>query len=138
MTRFVEFVGPDALVCEAAVMMGEIEVGALPVGGPDDLQGVLTDRDILYRVVAKCLDPAAVRVRDVMSAPVIGCGEEDPVPTAMDVMAAHNIRRLAVRDDAGRMVGWVTLADLARRLLVGNGPLQEQLQMLTEGGDQVR
>ena len=62
MTRFVDFVAGDAIVCEAAALMGEIDVGALPVGDADDLQGVLTDRDILFRVVAKCLDPATVRV----------------------------------------------------------------------------
>lgn len=138
MTRFVDFVAGDAIVCEAAALMGEIDVGALPVGDADDLQGVLTDRDILFRVVAKCLDPATVRVRDIASAPVVGCGEEDALSTAMDTMAAHNVRRLAVRDDAGRVVGWVTLADLARRLLVESEPLQAELRSLTEAGDQLR
>src|SRR4051812_1967384 len=56
MSRDVEFLGEDAPVSEAAVMMGELEVGAVPVGTADRLLGILTDRDILYRVVAKGLD----------------------------------------------------------------------------------
>ena len=132
MTRYVEFIGPDATVCEAAVMMGELDVGALPVGAADDLQGIVTDRDILYRVVAKCFDNATVTVREVASRPVIGCGEEDSVQTAMDLMAAHHIRRLAVRDARGHVAGWVTLADLARQLLVGSGTLQGALKEMSE------
>ena len=132
MTRFVEFVDAGATVCEAAVMMGELDVGALPVGGPDDLQGIITDRDILYRVVAKGFDNANVTVRDILSRPVIGCGEDDSVQAAMDLMAAHHIRRLAVRDARGSVVGWVTLADLARQLLVGNESLQGALREMSE------
>ncbi len=132
MTRYVEFIPGDAPVSEAAEMMGELDVGALPVGTADELDGVVTDRDILYRVVARGLNSVQLLVRDVATRPVIGCGEDDTVQAAMDVMAAHNIRRLAVRDAGGRVVGWVTLADLARHLLVENGPLQEALRDLTE------
>lgn len=132
MARHVEFIDGDAPVTEAAELMGELDVGALPVGAPDDLEGIVTDRDILYRVVAKGLDGAAVRVRDVASRPVIGCGGDDTVQAAMDLMAAHHVRRLVVRGDGGRVVGWITLADLARQLLVESGPLQEALRGLTE------
>jgi CBS domain-containing protein len=52
----------------------------------------------------------------------------------MDLMAAHHIRRLPVRDAAGRVVGWVTLADLSRRLLLDSGSLQAALREVTEGG----
>ena len=132
MTRYVEFIDPEATVCEAATMMGELEVGALPVGTAEALEGVITDRDILYRVVAKCLDNAAVRVRDIVSRPVIGCGVDDSVQAAMDLMSAHHVRRLAVRDRGGKVVGWVTLADLARQLLVGSDALQGALRELSE------
>lgn len=132
MTAHVEFVAGDATVCEAATLMGELDVGALPVGSEERLEGVVTDRDILYRVVAKCLDPAQVRVSDVLSRPVIGCGADDSVQAAMDLMAAHNVRRLAVRDAGGAVVGWVTLSDLARRLLVGSDELQGALRALSE------
>lgn len=138
MTRHVEFVEGGATVREAAELMGELDVGALPVGGPEDLEGVVTDRDILYRVVAEGLSGAELPVRDIASRPVIGCGEEDTLQAAMDLMAAHHIRRLAVRDADGRVVGWITLSDLARHLLVEHGPLQETLRELTEAPDQAR
>jgi CBS domain-containing protein len=130
MTRHVEFIPPDAPVREAAELMGELDVGALPVGTPEDVVGVVTDRDILYRVVAEGLAPD-LPVRDVASRPVIGCGAEDTLQAAMDLMAAHAIRRLAVRDAEGRVVGWITLGDLARHLLVEHGPVQAALRDLT-------
>ncbi len=132
MSRDVEFIDGEATVAEAAVMMGELEVGALPVGTAERLQGIVTDRDILYRVVAKGLDCAAVRVREVMTRPVIGCGEDEPVQAVMDLMASHHIRRMPVRDAAGAVTGWVTLADLSRRLLLDSGTLQASLREITE------
>ena len=134
MSRHVEFIEADASVQEAATMMGELDVGALPVGAPERLEGVLTDRDVLYRVVARGLDCAAVRVRDVLTTPVLSCRPEDDVRNAMDLMAAHHVRRLPVRDAAGRVVGWVTLADISRRLLLDSGALQTALRDVTEGG----
>ena len=133
MSRHVEFIEADATAQEAAVMMGELDVGALPVGAPERLEGVLTDRDILYRVVARGLDCSAVRVRDVLTTPVLSCRPEDGLRDAMDLLAAHHIRRLPVRDAAGRVVGWVTLADLSRRLLLDSGSLQAALREATEG-----
>lgn len=135
MTRHVEFVDGEAPVKEAAELMGEIDVGALPVGSADRLEGILTDRDVLYRVVARGLDPTTVRVREVASQPVIACGEDDAVEAAMDLMAAHHVRRLPVREASGRVVGWVTLADLARQLLVGSDALQTALRSLAEPAD---
>ena len=134
MSRDVEFIEADAPVQEAAVLMGELDVGALPVGAPERLEGVLTDRDVLYRVVARGLDCSAVRVRDVLTTPVLSCRPEDELRAAMDLMAAHHVRRLPVRDAAGRVVGWVTLADISRRLLLDSGVLQTALRDVTEGG----
>ena len=134
MTTDVEFIGADASVREAAELMGEIEVGALPVGSPDALEGVLTDRDLLYRVVARGLDCAAVRVRDVLSRPAITCRDDDTLQAAMDSMAASHVRRLPVQDARGRVVGWITLSDLSRRLLLDSGTLQSAMRELTEVG----
>ncbi len=135
MTTYVEFIEPEATVKEAAEMMGELEVGALPAGSADRIEGVVTDRDILYRVAAAGLDPTRVRVREVLSRPVVSCGEDDTVQAAMDIMAANHIRRMPVQDAAGRVVGWVTLADLARKLLVDSGTLQGALKSLTDAED---
>ena len=132
MSRDVEFIGGEAPVKEAAELMGELEVGALPVGSAGALQGILTDRDILYRLVAEGRDPGATRVREVMSSPVVACRPEDTVQAAMDLMAAHHIRRLPVCDAAGGVVGWITLSDLSRRLLLDSEALQGALRGITE------
>ena len=132
MSRDVEFVGREAPVKEAAELMGELEVGALPVGSADSLQGILTDRDILYRLVVQGRDPKAIRVREIMSSPVVTCRPEDTLQAAMDLMAAHHIRRLPVCDAAGGVVGWITLSDLSRRLLLDSEALQGALREVTE------
>jgi CBS domain-containing protein len=132
MTREVEFVAPDAPVSAAAELMGELDVGAVPVGSADDLRGIVTDRDLLYRVVARGADAAELRVEEVMSAPVVTCREEEEVAAALDTMAAHHLRRLAVLDAGGRVTGWVTLADLARRMLHDSSELQTALAALSE------
>lgn len=132
MARHVEFIAADAPVSEAAELMGELDVGALPVGTAEDVQGVVTDRDILYRVVAEGLASAEITVGTVATRPVIGCGEEDGLQDAMNLMAAHSIRRLVVRDSSGKVVGWLTLADLARHLVVGDSRVQAALSELTE------
>ncbi len=134
MTRYVEFIAPDASVQEAATMMGELDVGSLPVGTPERIEGVITDRDVLFRVVAAGLASAAVPVSEVMSRPVVSCGETDPLRVAMDLMASHHVRRLPVLDGRGEVTGWITLADLSRTLLLESGTLQGALQALDAGG----
>jgi CBS domain-containing protein len=132
MTREVEYVAPDAPVRVAAELMGELDVGALPVGGPQELRGVVTDRDLLYRVVARGLDAGAVRVEQVLSAPVVTCREEDSLQAALDLMTANHVRRMPVMDAGGRVVGWITLADLARAMLLDSEALQRALADITE------
>jgi CBS domain-containing protein len=131
MNRHVEFAGLDDPVSELAVMMGDLDVGSLPIGTADDAKGVVTDRDILYRVVARGLDPAQTRARDVMSAPLLACRPSDSLQAAMDLMTAHRIRRLAVTQGDGAVVGWVTLADLSRVLLLESGTVQSALREIT-------
>ncbi len=132
MTRDVEFVPPGMRVAEVAATMGDLSVGALPVGSADDLQGILTDRDILFRVVAKGLDPNAVTAGDVMTATVFSCRPEDSVTTALDLMGARNLRRLPVLDGDGRVIGLVTLADLSRVMLLSSGVIERAVQEIAE------
>jgi len=138
MTREVEFIAPDAPVSAAAELMGELDVGAVPVGGPADLRGIVTDRDLLYRVVARGLDASKLRVEEVLSAPVVTCREEDGVQSVLDLMAANHLRRMPVVDTGGRVTGWITLADLARAMLHGSEALQSALAELTEEGEAQR
>jgi CBS domain-containing protein len=134
MTRTIEFVAPDATVQAAATLMGEIDVGALPIGKEEDLQGILTDRDILFRVVAAGRDGARVRVREVMSNMIFSCGPDDTIEAAMDIMSSYHVRRLPVRDEAGAVIGWVTLSDIARRLLIDTDTVRTALGQLSETG----
>jgi CBS domain-containing protein len=134
MSGDVEFLPSAATVQDAAELMGEIDVGALPIGVAERLDGIVTDRDILYRVVARGLDPSTTAIRDIISRPVITCSETDTVQTAMDLMAANHIRRLPVRSTAGSITGWVTLTDLSRYLLVNDAALQSALMALSEPG----
>jgi CBS domain-containing protein len=132
MTRHVEFVEADATAQDAAALMGELDVSALPLGSAQDLRGIITDRDLLYRVVAEGKDPRSTRVRDVATKLVFTCRADDALTAAMDLMASHNIRRLPVTEDE-RVVGWLTLSDISRRLLVDSEVVQSGLKDLTEG-----
>lgn len=132
MSRDVEFIEPLASAQDAAILMGEIEVGALPVGSAERLDGIVTDRDLLYRVVARGRDPTTVSVQEVASRPVLSCRQEDTLRAAMDLMVVNYVRRLPVVDPSGTVVGWLTLADISRHLLVEDSALQSALQALTE------
>ena len=131
MTRHVEFVAPDATAQDAAALIGELDVSALPVGSPEDLRGIITDKDLLFRVVAEGKDPRRTRVIDVATKLVFTCRSDDALTTALDLLASHNIRRLPVTED-DRVVGWLTLSDVSRRLLVDSEVVQNGLRNLTE------
>ena len=130
MTPDVEFVDATTTIQDAAITMGELSVGALPIGTADDLQGIITDRDILFRVVAKGLPPTTP-VGDVMTARLFSCRQDDEVETALDLMGSRNVRRLPVLDNDGRVVGIVTLSDLSRVLLLQSGVIKQALQELS-------
>ena len=132
MTRDVEFIEADASVVDAAALMGDLSVGALPVGAADGLQGILTDRDILFRVVAAGLDARTTKVGEVMTTTLFSCRQEDSPATALNLMGARNIRRLPVLDADGLVIGLVTLADLSRRLLLDSGVVQEAVREMVE------
>jgi CBS domain-containing protein len=132
MATHVEFIEPDATIQDAASLMGELDVSALPIGTAEDLKGVITDRDILYRVVAEGKDPRRTQVLQVATKLVFSCQPEDPLSVAMDLMAAQNVRRLPVLDDAQRVIGWITLSDLSRHLLVESEVVQRALRGITD------
>lgn len=113
MTRNTECTGPDATLKEAAERMKALDVGSLPVCDSDRLVGVLTDRDITVRSVAKGRDPGTDRVRDVMTPQVHYCFEDDDVTKAAKLMREKQVRRLPVLNKSKRLVGIVSLGDLA-------------------------
>jgi CBS domain-containing protein len=128
MTRGVTCVDPDDPIQAAAGKMRDLNVGSVPVCGHDGkLAGMLTDRDIAVRAVAEGFDPTACRVADVMSEGVEYCYEDDDTTDAARRMEERQIRRVLVLDDDKKLVGIVSLGDLA----VG-GSKQEAGEVLRE------
>jgi CBS domain-containing protein len=113
MTCGVAVVHPDTTLEEAAAKMERFDIGLLPVCADDQLLGTLTDRDITVRSVAHGEDPTEDRVRDVMSREVVHCFEDQDVDEAARLMQEKQIRRLPVLSRDQRLVGIVSLGDLA-------------------------
>jgi CBS domain-containing protein len=113
MTRNVRIARPDETIREAAMVMGEIDAGAMPVGDDERLLGMLTDRDIAVRAVARGKGPDTL-VRDVMSKDVKYCFDDEQVDDVIENMADIKVRRLAVLNREKRLVGIISLGDLAR------------------------
>jgi CBS domain-containing protein len=112
MTRDVAIANPQETICDAAKMMAECDAGVLPVGENDRLVGVITDRDIAVRAVAEGQGPDA-KIRDVMSQEVRYCFEDDDVEDVLRNMGELQVRRLPVLSRDKRLVGIVSLSDLA-------------------------
>lgn len=114
MTRDVKLVSPGQSICDAAKMMAECDAGALPVGDGDRLVGVITDRDIAIRAVAE-RKPPDTPVRDVMTAQVLYCFDDESVEHVAENMGEQQVRRLPVMNRDKRLVGIVSIADLSRK-----------------------
>jgi CBS domain-containing protein len=114
MTRDVTVVSPNDTLQHAAKIMGQLDCGALPVGENDRLVGMLTDRDIAVRAVAEGKDPVQTRVRDVMTREIKYVFEDDLLSDATDMMAELQVRRLPVISREKRLVGILSLGDIAR------------------------
>jgi CBS domain-containing protein len=101
-------------VAEAAKMMKNEDVGLTPVVEGDRLVGTLTDRDIAVRVVAEGRDPGSTPVGEVASTNVVTVTPQQDLDDALSLMAQHQIRRLPVVEEDGRLVGVVAQADVAK------------------------
>jgi CBS domain-containing protein len=136
MTREVESIGPDDTLQEAAQRMKDFGVGPLPVCENHSVVGMVTDRDITLRAVASGLDPATTAVRDVMSEEIVCCFEDQEAEVAARLMQSKQIRRVLVLDRDKKLVGIVTLADLAADAL-DNQRAGEILQEVSGAAPQV-
>ena len=112
MTPDVVVASPDQTIADAARMMARCDAGALPVGEDDRLVGMITDRDIAIRAVAKDLPPDTP-VRECMSKEVLYCFHDEDVEHVADNMGEQKVRRLPVLDREKRLVGIVSIGDLA-------------------------
>jgi CBS domain-containing protein len=113
MEREVKLTSPDDNVQQAARMMREADVGVLPVGEGDRLVGMVSDRDIAVRVAAEGRDPARTKVRDVMSPDVRYVYEDEDLEHVAENMAEQQVRRLPVMNRDKRLIGIVSLGDIA-------------------------
>ena len=113
MTHDVRIASPDDTLETAARLMEEEDFGSLPVAENDQLVGMLTDRDIAIRAVARGLVPRDTTVREVMSAEIKYVYDDETVRDVARVMGDLHIRRLPVVNRAKRLVGIVSLGDLA-------------------------
>jgi CBS domain-containing protein len=113
MTMSVEVCSPDDTLQAVAEQMVELDVGAIPVCEGKKLIGMLTDRDIVVRAVAKGEDVKSCKAGDVMTPDIIYCSPDDSVADAARIMAARQVRRLVVIDDQRQLCGIVALGDLA-------------------------
>jgi len=113
MTGNIQVVSPHNTLHEAAELMRSLDVGFLPVCAGGRLVGMLTDRDITVRGVAEGEDPWEGRVRDAMTSEAVYCFEDDDVAEAGRIMQENQVRRLPVLNRDRRLVGIVSLGDLA-------------------------
>ena len=117
MTSKVELGNPDMTLSEAAKKMRDGDFGILPIEENDRLVGVLTDRDIAVRGVAEGHDPKTMHVRDIMSERVLYCYEDQSLDEVAENLGENQIRRIPVLNRQKRLVGIISLSDLAQAKL---------------------
>ena len=113
MTRGAECIGPTNSLQAAAQKMRNLNVGVLPICDNDLLVGMITDRDITVRAVADGLDIRLTTVKDVMTPDVVYCFDDQDVQEAANLMQEQQVRRLVVLNRDKRLIGIVSLGDLA-------------------------
>src|SRR5690349_1332073 len=115
MTRGVRYMAPHDTLQLAAQAMDELNVGAIPVCEGERVVGLVTDRDIVVRGIAQGQSVEHTALRDVMSAPVRCCHEDDSVSEVTELMGSVQLRRVPVLDRDGRLVGMLSLGDVAAK-----------------------
>lgn len=114
MTGGIETIRPQATLAEAAKKMASQDIGSLPVcSDRRSVVGIITDRDITVRAVARGMDPNHTRVEEVMTKDVLSCSSDSEVEEACVLMEKRQVRRLLVTGDDDTPVGIVSLGDIA-------------------------
>ena len=115
MTSNPKTIEPKTTLHEAARLMRDQDVGSLPIVEGDRLQGMLTDRDIAIRAVAEGKDPQSTTAQDIASRDLVTIDPEQGLDEALHLMASHQVRRLPVCEEDGRLVGILAQADAAMK-----------------------
>ncbi|MDX1401181.1 MAG: CBS domain-containing protein [Kiloniellales bacterium] len=113
MTSNAQWVDPSTTLSDAAKRMKSEKIGILPIGENDRLIGMLSDRDIVINALAEDRDVRMTPVRDAMSANVLYVFEDQSIEDAAKSMAENQVRRMPVLDRDKRLVGMVSLGDIA-------------------------
>ena len=113
MSRHIATVGEETTIADTAVLMEEYDIGVVPVVEQKQLLGVVTDRDIVLRCVAKGKDITQTKVKEVMSKNMVSVSPDQPLDMALQAMAGRQVKRLAVTDQ-GKLAGVISLSDIAR------------------------
>lgn len=117
MTKNPKVCAPTDIVQQAALLMKSQDVGPIPIVGDNGkLEGIITDRDIVLKVVAEGLDPKTTKLAEVMSTDLITCTSDGDIEETLDLMEDNQVRRIPVIDANGRLVGIISQADIAVRL----------------------
>lgn len=115
MTEDPAIISKNATLQEAAEMMDAVDCGFLPVGTADKLEGVITDRDIIIRALARGKSPTIEQVKDHMTVAAYGCNEDDYLEDAANKMREHKISRLVVRNHNGLVTGVLSFGGILRK-----------------------
>lgn len=105
--------GPDTSLKELASIMRKEDIGAVPIGENDRLIGMVTDRDIAIRAFADGKDPSTLTARDVMTEDIVYCRDDESIDDAVHLMEEKKLRRLPVINGKKRLVGMLSLGDVA-------------------------
>jgi CBS domain-containing protein len=112
-----ECIGENQSVLEAAKRMEQLDIGAMPICGEDDrLKGMITDRDIVVKVLAHDKDPASTMAGELAQDRLTCARADMAIERALSLMQEHKVRRLPVIDENKRLCGMITEADIARHL----------------------
>ena len=127
MTPKAEWVAPGTTLLEAAKRMRDKDIGSLLVGEHDKIIGMVTDRDIACRGIAHNLNAANTPVRKVMSERIFWCFDDQEIENAAHLMENKKVRRLAVMNREKRMVGFLSVDDLAHRAHALSGEILDEV-----------
>ena len=134
MTRNVETIAPSASIQEAAQKMKTLNVGAIPVCDGSKLRGMLTDRDIVIRVIAEKREVNTAKAEEAMSAELVYCFEDQDVGEAARLMGEKQIRRLPILSRDKQLVGIISLGDVAVKTDVSAGQTLEKVSKPAQPG----
>ena len=136
MTPDAQCVGPEETLVDAAALMRQLDVGVLPVCHEGDVVGMITDRDIAIRAVADARPPTTTRVREIMSPGTVFVYEDQEVDEVVHILEKHQIRRAPVITHERRLVGIISLGDIA---VDGSAALSgEALKCVSQPAEPVR